>query len=586
MNLIPTLISIGLAASVSLFYLQNQKDEPNKINYRAALSEFEQSAVAFATHTPLESNNPQPQSHCQNLVSDFSAQLPADSQWTVDIAGLDCDTAVLSLNFADSDDFNNLLSAATASGRSYVTETDTSTTPSTKSIKWTQRLYTRTAADFGIRAKLKNNSTNSCLASPCRSVPVATSTVSNTPESKPPADNKTPKNDPNDNSKGQWTEGQWTKEGECSQKCGGGIQKYQCIGGTCDPDTKPSEKCNTQHCPINGGWSDWSPCSPTCGDGKKTRICNNPLPEHNGNECIRNNGAPTTREDPKETKSCKIISCPTPINGGWSDWSQCIKLCGDEIQKQSCTNPKPKNNGKRCQRTDGSYTSESNNWQIKSCNLKACNQPPNIKDQEFTMEGDAPTIFKVEADDPDSDNLTFSVRTRNLGSTEAIDPANGEFRYSRALNTNKIFSYEQAKTGTRDKTLDKFIVRVTDGEGLFAEATITMVILEINDEPSIEQSSIYPKKPLFDIPFSVQFEIKDPDYEFNDLPQGSFVFTAPESWLVCAQHGAKVGYLLISCNGTPKEMENNKFSVFIMFNDGQTSKNKTFTFETISINDL
>ncbi|MGB2173004.1 MAG: hypothetical protein ACPHYD_03405, partial [Porticoccaceae bacterium] len=118
MNLMPTLISIGLAASLSLFYLQKQKDEPNKINYRAALSEFEQSAIAFAAHTPLDSNNPQPQSHCQNLVSDFSDQLPAGTQWTVDIAGLDCDMAVLSLEITDNDDFNNLLSAATASGRS------------------------------------------------------------------------------------------------------------------------------------------------------------------------------------------------------------------------------------------------------------------------------------------------------------------------------------------------------------------------------------------------------------------------------------------------------------------------------------
>jgi hypothetical protein len=54
MNLIPTLISLGLAASVSVFYLQNQSDEPNKINYRAAFSDFEKSALEFAAHTPLQ----------------------------------------------------------------------------------------------------------------------------------------------------------------------------------------------------------------------------------------------------------------------------------------------------------------------------------------------------------------------------------------------------------------------------------------------------------------------------------------------------------------------------------------------------
>ena len=165
MNLMPTLISIGLAASVSLFYLQNQKDEPNKINYRAALSEFEQSTITFAAHTPLDSNNPQPQSHCENnMVSDFTRRLPAGSKWTVDIAGLDCDTAILSLTSADSDDFNNLLSAARASGRSYATETDTSVTPTTKTLKWTQRLYSRNISDLGIKAKLKNNYTGNCIS--------------------------------------------------------------------------------------------------------------------------------------------------------------------------------------------------------------------------------------------------------------------------------------------------------------------------------------------------------------------------------------------------------------------------------------
>ena len=57
MNLIPTIISIGLAASVSVFYLQNQSDEPNKINYRAALSDFEKTALEFAAHTPLQNRS-------------------------------------------------------------------------------------------------------------------------------------------------------------------------------------------------------------------------------------------------------------------------------------------------------------------------------------------------------------------------------------------------------------------------------------------------------------------------------------------------------------------------------------------------
>ena len=48
-----------------------------------------------------------------------------------------------------------LLSAASASGRGYATETDTSVTPTTKTLKWTQRLYSRNTIDLGVKAKLK-----------------------------------------------------------------------------------------------------------------------------------------------------------------------------------------------------------------------------------------------------------------------------------------------------------------------------------------------------------------------------------------------------------------------------------------------
>ena len=288
MNLMPTLISIGLAASVSLFYLQNQSDEPKEINYRAALSEFEQSTITFAAHTPLDSNNPQPQSHCQNnMVSDFSKRLPAGTQWTVIIAGLDCDTAILSLTSADSDDFNNLLSAASASGRSYVTETDTSVTPPTKTIKWTQRLYSRNASDLGIRAQLKNNRTNSCLDNPCsKTIPMPV--------------------------------GAWQKKGGCIPACGGGIQEYECIGGKCN-NPKPSQSCNTHPCPVNGDWSykdgdDWEGCPamPACGTFTETRQCNNPTPQNGGNHCPKLDGTLTTDSNLSETRNClKIGSCGT-----------------------------------------------------------------------------------------------------------------------------------------------------------------------------------------------------------------------------------------------------------------------------------
>jgi hypothetical protein len=443
MNLMPTLISIGLAASVSLFYLQNQKDEPNKINYRAALSEFEQSTITFAAHTPLDSNNPQPQSHCENnMVSDFTRRLPAGSKWTVDIAGLDCDTAILSLTSADSDDFNNLLSAARASGRSYATETDTSVTPPTKTIKWTQRLYSRNASDLGIRAQLKNNRTNSCLDNPCsKTIPMPV--------------------------------GAWQKKGGCIPACGGGIQEYECIGGKCN-NPKPSQSCNTHPCPVNGDWSykdgdDWEGCPtmPACGTFTEIRQCNKPTPQNGGNHCKKLNGTLTTDSNLSETRDChKIGSCgllgsPTQPNiekdcfvnqkthtnqilkcngssvckhndqyfkGGdtftqiiecpkWSNWidsPQCIGICGSDgkrSQKRTCDFK----NGLSCIGSnirDQSCESPCGIWRKKSqCPTNTCVQT-----------GDTPLIKKIcDGTDKQFKCIDNTKKVSNHGEIERCD---------------------------------------------------------------------------------------------------------------------------------------------------------------------
>ncbi|MFO0456605.1 MAG: thrombospondin type-1 domain-containing protein, partial [Alphaproteobacteria bacterium] len=60
---------------------------------------------------------------------------------------------------------------------------------------------------------------------------------------------------------------------------------------------------------VDGGWSDWSACSPSCGDGTQTRTCTNPPPSgggancsgpssqscNNGPCCVSNYGAPCAR---------------------------------------------------------------------------------------------------------------------------------------------------------------------------------------------------------------------------------------------------------------------------------------------------
>ena len=54
----------------------------------------------------------------------------------------------------------------------------------------------------------------------------------------------------------------------------------------------------TLPCPINGGWSDWTQCTKTCGAETQSRICNNPAPQYDGNYC----------QGPTE-QSCGLPAC-------------------------------------------------------------------------------------------------------------------------------------------------------------------------------------------------------------------------------------------------------------------------------------
>ncbi|KAJ8298282.1 LOW QUALITY PROTEIN: hypothetical protein KUTeg_024813, partial [Tegillarca granosa] len=81
---------------------------------------------------------------------------------------------------------------------------------------------------------------------------------------------------------------------------------------------------------VHGGWSDWSAwssCDCIHGTRERIRKCNNPVPQHNGQNCF--------------------------VDGHWSkwsSWSDCTVSCGNgsTTRIRQCNNPAPMNGGETC----------------------------------------------------------------------------------------------------------------------------------------------------------------------------------------------------------------------------------------------
>ncbi|XP_078342697.1 uncharacterized protein LOC144628471 isoform X5 [Oculina patagonica] len=168
---------------------------------------------------------------------------------------------------------------------------------------------------------------------------------------------------------GGWSN--WGVWGSCSLTCGGGIQTRMrtCTnppptssGVDCQGNSSQSQSCNTNECPVDGGWSNWGAwgsCTLTCGSGTqtRTRTCTNPPPTIGGADC---------QGGSSQSQSCNTNGCP--VDGGWSSWGvwgSCSVTCGGGAQTRmrSCTNPPPTNGGADCQGIG---------FQSQSCNTNGC----------------------------------------------------------------------------------------------------------------------------------------------------------------------------------------------------------------------
>ncbi|KAL9971012.1 hypothetical protein ACROYT_G023488 [Oculina patagonica] len=129
---------------------------------------------------------------------------------------------------------------------------------------------------------------------------------------------------------GNW--GAWGNWSTCSATCGHGTvhRKRTCDnpapangGKPCAGEGHETAECRMTPCPVNGrwsGWTSWSPCSVTCGNGRQERMrkCDTPVPEYGGKFC----DGPA-----REFHNCEEDDCPG-FWSEWSAWSACSKTCG------------------------------------------------------------------------------------------------------------------------------------------------------------------------------------------------------------------------------------------------------------------
>ncbi len=145
----------------------------------------------------------------------------------------------------------------------------------------------------------------------------------------------------------------WSPWGGCSATCGVGThtRRRTCSAGKgrCAGTGEHSELCKVRPCPVDGGWSEWSvfhPCPVTCGKGRHSRVrrCDNPAPKDGGKRC---SGSDT------ESSWCYGKERQCPVDGGWSDWSPyslCSVSCGSgkNERTRTCSNPRPGHGGAQC----------------------------------------------------------------------------------------------------------------------------------------------------------------------------------------------------------------------------------------------
>jgi ADAMTS-like protein 1/3 len=208
----------------------------------------------------------------------------------------------------------------------------------------------------------------------------------------------------------------WRDEGytSCSASCLGGVEELiiNCVRDDtgkvvspylCSPETKPENRirtCNDIPCPPRWNYSDYSPCTKSCGIGIKTREINCIHEVTRGGEntmIVPSSMCP--QPPPPDRQYCNVLDCPARWEVG--EWERCSKPCGNGYKNRTVLCKQTMAQDHKVGRQD-SMCPGAKPQDMKSCNPKPC-----------APEDDRPQISKSESKyiqhDPAQNKISLKV---------------------------------------------------------------------------------------------------------------------------------------------------------------------------------